>query len=164
MPDYSYAKPANWKVLRAWVDRVQKRMEIHPEYLARLEEDIDAWRQGKTAEKFAYGLASSGRKTFLLAQKQRLPAGMIKPYLVCHNQKIFLCLNVVVNAASFQKVRAAAVTGISWKTVTGEHWCLVANKQAAQGVAKQLFASYDIVNRDDLLKEFAAVRVIKINK
>jgi hypothetical protein len=164
MPDYGYSKVANWKVLQAWLDKVQKRVGIHPEYLSRLEEDVEAWRQGKTLEKFAYGLAASGRKTFLLAQKQRLPAGVIKPYLTVHNHKVFLCLNTVVNAASFQKVRASQVPGISWKSVTGEHWCLVPTKQAAQALAKQLFNSYNIVNREDLVKDFADVRVIKITK
>jgi hypothetical protein len=161
MPDYNYSKVANWKVLRQWVDNVSKKAEIHPDYLERLEEDIENWKAGKTMERFAYGLASAQRKNFLLAQKTSLPKGVIKPYLVAHNHKIFLCMNVKVNQATWPKVKAASTTGVSWKTVTGEHWCFLPTKQAAQQAVKELFAKFNIINRKELVQQFAEIRVIK---
>ena len=163
VPDYNYTKVANWKVLRAWVDAVSKKAEIHPDYLARLEEDIANWKSGKTMERFAYGLATAQRKNFMLAQKTALPKGIIKPYLVSHNHKVFLCANVKVNAATWPRVKATTTTGVSWKTVSGEHWLFLSAKQAAQAAAKELFAKFNIVNRKELVQQFAEVRVIKLN-
>jgi hypothetical protein len=163
VPDYNYTKVANWKVLRAWVDAVSKKVEIHPDYLARLEEDIENWKTGKTMERFAYGLSTAQRKNFMLAQKQPLPKGIIKPYLVSHNHKIFLCANVKVNAATWPRVKATSTAGVSWKTVNGEHWLFLSTKQAAQAAAKELFAKFNIVNRKELVQQFAEVRVIKLN-
>lgn len=165
VPDYHYAKPTNAKALRKWIDLVQTKVEIHPEYLARLEADCEAWRKGVDLKRFAEGLAASGRKTFLTAQKQPLPKGLIKPYLVAHNnQQVFLCLNVRVNAASWNKTRAVTVPGIGWKIVGGEHWYFAQTKQDAQRVAKELFTNHTIVNRDELVQDFAKVRVTKIVK
>lgn len=163
VPDYNYTKVLNWKVLRNWIDTVSKKVEIHPEYLARLEEDVTNWKAGKTMEKFAQGLASAQRKNFLLAQKVPLQKGLIKPYLVSHNHKVFLCLNDKVNMATFPRVKAATVSGVSWKKVTGEHWMFATSKQQAQTVVKELFAKFDIINRKELVKQFADVRVVKTN-
>jgi hypothetical protein len=163
VPDYNYTKVLNWKVLRNWIDTVSKKVEIHPEYLARLEEDVANWKAGKTMEKFAQGLASAQRKNFLLAQKVPLQKGLIKPYLVSHNHKVFLCLNDKVNMATFPRVKAATVSGVSWKKVTGEHWMFATSKQQAQTVVKELFAKFDIINRKELVKQFADVRVVKTN-
>jgi C1A family cysteine protease len=163
VPDYNYTKVLNWKVLRSWIDTVSKKVEIHPEYLARLEEDVANWKAGKTMEKFAQGLASAQRKNFLLAQKVPLQKGLIKPYLVSHNHKVFLCLNDKVNMATFPRVKAATVSGVSWKKVTGEHWMFATSKQQAQTVVKELFAKFDIINRKELVKQFADVRVVKTN-
>jgi len=163
VPDYNYTKVVNWKVLRAWVDAVSKKAEIHPDYLARLEEDIANWKSGKTMERFAYGLATAQRKNFMLAQKTALPKGIIKPYLVSHNHKVFLCANVKVNAATWPRVKATTTTGVSWKTVSGEHWLFLSAKQAAQAAAKELFAKFNIVNRKELVQQFAEVRVVKLN-
>lgn len=162
VPDYNYSKVANWKVLRAWVDAVSKKVEIHPDYLARLEEDIANWKTGKTMERFAYGLANGQRKNFMLAQKQPVPKGIIKPYLVSHNHKVFLCANVKVNALTWPRVKATTTTGVSWKMVSGEHWLFLATKQAAQTSAKEMFAKFNIVNRKELVQQFAEVRVVKL--
>ncbi len=165
VPNYHYAKPTNPKALRKWIDAVQAKVEIHPEYLARLEADCETWRKGLDLKRFAEGLAASGRKTYLTSQKQPLPKGLIKPYLVAHNnQQVFLCLNVRVNAASWNRVRAVTVPGIAWKMVEGEHWYFAQTKQDAQRVAKELFATQNITNRDELVQDFAKVRVTKIVK
>jgi hypothetical protein len=55
------------------------------------------------------------------------------------------------------------VSGVSWKKVTGEHWMFATSKQQAQTVVKELFAKFDIINRKELVKQFADVRVVKTN-
>jgi hypothetical protein len=37
------------------------------------------------------------------------------------------------------------------------------SKQQAQTVVKELFAKFDIINRKELVKQFADVRVVKTN-
>lgn len=163
VPDYNYTKVANWRVLENWLAKVSTKVQVHPEYLARLEEDIANWKSGKTMEKFAYGLASGKRKTYLFAQRVKLQKGIIKPYLVSHNGTVFLCLNTLVNQSSLTSVKNATSPGIKWKSVTGEHWMFAANKQQAQAVAKELFAKFKIINRKELVNQLAEVRVVKLN-
>lgn len=163
VPNYTYSKVANWKILQNWLTKVQEKVEVHPQYLSQLEADIAAWKTGKTMEKFAHGMAQGQRKNFLLTQKTPLPKGIIKPYLVAHNGKVFLCLNDKVNQATMPRVRTATSTGITWKKVEGEHWYFAPSKQKAQDVVKTLFKSYDIINRKELVTQFADVRVVKLN-
>jgi hypothetical protein len=75
-----------------------------------------------------------------------------------------LCLNTIVNAASWPSVRAASVSGIKWRQVEGEHWYFAANKQEAQTTAKRMFEQFTITNRKELVKELTTIRVVKITK
>lgn len=164
VPKYHYAKVANFRVLNAWLKKIQVKLNIHPEYLANLEADAARWKTGKTPEKFAYGLANSGRKKFLLTGKKPVPKGTIKPYLIVHAGHIMLCLNDVVNAASWNVARNTTVSGIKWGKVEGELWYFSSAKQDAQRMAKMLFDRFNVTNRKELVKELTGIKLVKITK
>lgn len=165
VPDYYYTKVANARVLSRWIDAVSAKLEIHPVFLKSLQEDAARWaKTGKTMEQFAMGLAAAGRKTFLREQVKPAPKGVIKPYLIAHEGRVFLCLNQLVNAASLTKVRNLAVSGVKWNLVSSELWAFFASKTEAQSVIKELFNKFNITNRKELLEGFAKARVIKVVK
>lgn len=160
LPDYSYAKILTARTLEAWVNKIQSKLEIHPQYLRRLEEDIENWKHGKTIEKFARGLVAAQRKNWLLEQKVVTPKGVIKPYLVTHAGNVCLCLNNRANGPTLVKAKAAQVPGIKWKMAEGEYWLLSPTKQAAIAAFKELAAKYTITNKADVMTDFAAIRVL----
>lgn len=160
VPDYSYAKVLSAKTLEAWVNKIQTKIEIHPQYLKRLEEDIENWKHGKTIEKFARGLTTAQRKNWLLEQKVVTPKGVIKPYIVTHAGNICLCLNDRANGPTLAKAKAAQVPGIKWKTLAGEYWFLAATKQAAITAFKAMSAKYMVSNKDDVITDLASIRIV----
>lgn len=164
VPPYWYAKVANFRSLRKWLDSVKVKLEIAPPYLKRLEADYEIWHKGQTLEKFAHGLANADRKNFLREQVKPADKGIIKPYLVIHGTDVFLCLNQRVNQASYSKVAAVKVPGVTWRPepVADEHWAFFRTKAECQLTLKTMFEKYDIENRKELIAEFATMKLIAV--